>query len=259
MYLWSLPPSRLRASGRKMWHFSRLITRYHGYTSSLGLISPCHKGKSSGGGGGGKVILTPNFGRYVPRQSEKWARAPDQAPRSSVKMRGSGLSLSRFELENAGLRNELDPFWAWKCESPELPGRVWLALWPANPRRCWMLYRLKKFWKWWSPEWQNPPKNVEWWCSGTDFFVICENDMLRNGNSGLKMGVSRATHTNMHTYGSTPPPPREIIVRIHNYTDTFRFSRMTSYSYKFHRLRINQKGVTMFNDIPLRTRRVLSP
>ena len=36
--------------------------------------------------------------------------------------------------------------------------------------------------------------------------------MLRNGNSGLKMGVSRAAHTqyhNMHTYGSTPPPPPE--------------------------------------------------
>ena len=56
-------------------------------------------------------------------------------------MRGSGTSLSRFELENAGLRNELpvgrenaglrnelDPFWACKCESPELPRRVWLAL-----------------------------------------------------------------------------------------------------------------------------------
>ena len=28
--------------------------------------------------------------------------------RSSVKMRGSGTSLSRLELENAGLRNELD-------------------------------------------------------------------------------------------------------------------------------------------------------
>ena len=48
------------------------------------------------------------------RQSEKWARAPEQAPRSSVKMWGSGTSLSRFELEtDAGLRilrNELEPF-----------------------------------------------------------------------------------------------------------------------------------------------------
>ena len=41
--------------------------------------------------------------------------------RSSVKMWGSRTSLSRFELENAGVRNELNPFWAWKCESPDLP------------------------------------------------------------------------------------------------------------------------------------------
>ena len=27
------------------------------------------------------------------------------------------------------------------------------------------------------------------------FFYICENDMLRAGNVGLKMGVSRAAHT----------------------------------------------------------------
>ena len=41
----------------------------------------------------------------------------------------------------------------------------------------------------------------------TDFFwKFCENYMLRNGNSGLKMVVSRAAHIpNMHTYGSTPP------------------------------------------------------
>ena len=34
------------------------------------------QGKSPGGGG----VLTPNFGRYVPRQSEKMARAPERAP-----------------------------------------------------------------------------------------------------------------------------------------------------------------------------------
>ena len=28
-----------------------------------------------------------------------------------------------------------------------------------------------------------------------EIFVICENDMLRSGNLGLKMGVSRAAHT----------------------------------------------------------------
>ena len=147
--------------------------------------------------------------------------------------KGSGTS-STVERENAGLRNELEPFWAWKCGAPE---RAWAVLslkmrgsgtslirferendslrncqdasgWhgvlgpAANPAfglsRPWEAMnglKLKKFWKWWSPERQNPPKNVKWWCSGTDFLVICENYMLRNGNSGLKMGVSRAAHT----------------------------------------------------------------
>ena len=39
--------------------------------------------------------------------------------------------------------------------------------------------------------------------------VICENDMLRDGNSGLKNGSLARHIPNMHTYGSTlsPPPP----------------------------------------------------
>ena len=54
-----------------------------------------------------------------PRQSEKMARAPERAPGRawkwgsperawavlSLKMGGSGTSLSRFERKNAGLRN----------------------------------------------------------------------------------------------------------------------------------------------------------
>ena len=71
---------------------------------------------------GGGQLLTPNFGRYVPRQSEKWAPGSGTSSRSSMKMRGSGTSLSRFELENAGLRNELDPLierenaTLWNCQ-----------------------------------------------------------------------------------------------------------------------------------------------
>ena len=37
-------------------------------------------GEIPGGGGGGGGLLTPNFGRYVLRQSEIWARAPERAP-----------------------------------------------------------------------------------------------------------------------------------------------------------------------------------
>ena len=114
-----------------------------------------------GGGGGG---THPKF--WLVCAAAKWKMGPGSgtSSRSIVKMRGSGTSLSRFELENAGLLNELDPFWAWKCESPELPGRVWLALWPAaNPRRCrpWEAInglKLKEVWKLWSPERQNPPQ-----------------------------------------------------------------------------------------------------
>ena len=58
---------------------------------------------------------------------------------------------------------------------------------------------------------QNPPKNVKWWCSGTDFLEICENYMLRNGNSGLKMGVSRAAHTQYAYIMEVPPPPPRLI------------------------------------------------
>ena len=51
------------------------------------------------GGGGG--LLTPNFGRYVPRQSENGQGLRNGLPveRENV---GSGTSLSRFELENGG-------------------------------------------------------------------------------------------------------------------------------------------------------------
>ena len=37
--------------------------------------------------------------------------------------------------------------------------------------------------------------------------LFCENDMLRSGNLGLKMGVSRVAHTQYAIYGSAPPPP----------------------------------------------------
>ena len=42
------------------------------------IINPVMEVCGSRGGGGG--VLTPHFCRYVPRQSEKWARAPARAP-----------------------------------------------------------------------------------------------------------------------------------------------------------------------------------
>ena len=55
-------------------------------------------------------------------------------------------------------------------------------------------------------------KTLKWWCSGVDFSVICENDMLWSGNLGLKMGVSNIETwhiPNMHIiiWKCPPPPP----------------------------------------------------
>ena len=89
-------------------------------------------------------VLTPNIGMYVPRQSKKNGKGSGTSSRSSVKMGVSGTSLSRFELENGGLRNELEPFWAWKCGVPERPLtrgaaehlKMRISGTAANPRRC---------------------------------------------------------------------------------------------------------------------------
>ena len=157
------------------------------------------------GAGGGGGVLIPNFGRYVPRQSEKWARAPDRAPRSSVKMGGSGPNLSRFERETAGLRTDLEPFSAWKCGSPELPGRVWLALWPAaKPGRCRTLcvraepavgggerVEIKEILKMMV---SGTAKNVKWRCSRPDLFGhlwkwYAPERKFRAENGGLSRGT----------------------------------------------------------------------
>ena len=216
----------------------------------------------------------------------------------------SGTSLSRLELWiMGGLRNELEPFWAWKCGAPERPLtrgaaerlKMRISGTAANPRRCRTAWKcksperpltrgqlpnawkcesperplnprrmpnawkcesqsgtaanprrsaerlkmrisgtaasrgaaeraelrpweamnglkLKKFWKWWSPERQNPPKNVKWWCSGSGFFgnsvkMICSGTEIHDWKWG-----SRFTYPiYIHNYGSTPPPPRDMV------------------------------------------------
>ena len=79
----------------------------------------------------------------------------------SVKMRGSGTSL-----------RELDPFWAWTCESPERPltrgAAKRFAFGLSRPWEAMNGLKLKKFWKKWSPERQNPPEK-------------CKMVMLRKG------------------------------------------------------------------------------
>ena len=81
--------------------------------------------ENAGGGGYSPPILVGMCRGEV----KHWQliKGSGTSSRSSVKIGVSGTSLSRFELENAGHRNELDPFLAWKWESPELAGRVWLT------------------------------------------------------------------------------------------------------------------------------------
>ena len=58
-----------------------------------------------GGGGGGGYSPQSLVGIiYVPRQSETGQGLRNELP---------------IERENVGLRNELGPFWAWKCGDPD--------------------------------------------------------------------------------------------------------------------------------------------
>ena len=164
------------------------------------------------GGGGGGGGTHPKFWYVCVAAKWKMDKGSGTSSRSSVKMWGSGTSLSRFELENAGLRNELDPFWAWKCESPERPlTRGAAERFAFGLRRPWEAMnglKFKKFWKWWSPERQNPPKIVKWWCSGTDSFWgnlwkwYAPERKFKAENGGLSRGPYPIC-----IHMEVPPPP----------------------------------------------------
>ena len=130
-------------------------------------------------------------------------------------------ALEWVERENAGLRSELERETAglqnWLCRT-RLTGSV--TLWPAvTPGRCpehfvfrlaavsrpWAAlnsWKVKKFWKWWSPE--------------RIFLVTCENDML--WSLELKMGSFAWHRPNMHMEVSPSPlptPPMKLLIWIH--------------------------------------------
>ena len=72
--------------------------------------------------------LTPHFGSYVPRQSEKWGGS---GASSSVKM---GVSGTDFVGIKGGGSLELDIIIVKNVHALPMDGCVWLALWPdANP------------------------------------------------------------------------------------------------------------------------------
>ena len=95
-------------------------------------------------GGGGERTLIPQFGRYVPRQSEKWGPQAWLAAVSRPWAAINDLNVLKENFENDGLRSG-------KMQNGD-----------ALERK---------------------------------YFAICENDMLRNGNLGLEMGVSPVAHT----------------------------------------------------------------
>ena len=126
-------------------------------------------------------------------------------------MWGSGTSLSRFERENAGLRNELGPFWAWKCVSPERPltrGAAERFAAVGGDERV----EMKEILKMMISGTAKSAKKCKMVMLRNGFFGnLWKLYMLRNGNLGLKMGVSRAAHTLpicIHMEVPPPPPPR---------------------------------------------------
>ena len=173
-----------------------------------------------GGGGGGGGVLTPNFGRYVPRQSEKWARAPERAPGQAWK---------------AGLRIELEPFWAWKCGAAE---RAWYGFERENAslRNCQDVHvsgwrsgrpltrsaaelglsrpwegmnglKLRTFWKIMVSGTAKSAKKLKLWCSGADFFCnlwtwYAPERKFRAENGDLSRGTYRIC-----IRMEVPPPP----------------------------------------------------
>ena len=168
-----------------------------------------------GHGPGGGGVLTPNFGRYVPQQSEKWARAPERAPGRAWKCGAPERAWAVLSLKMCGLWNELDPFWAWKCESLELPGCVWLTLWPAaNPRRCWTL-RAEPPWE--GDEWVEIKEILKMMVSGTSKSTKkCKMVMLQNGCFGnlwkwyapeRKFRAENGGLVCIHMEVPPPPPP----------------------------------------------------
>ena len=105
-----------------------------------------------------------------------------------------------LSVKNAGLRNVLDPFWAWKCESPELrPGRVLLALWRSNPLplQNMMVSGTAK-----SAKKKNSDAPERIFCNLWKWYAPERNFRAENG------GLSRGTYPIcIHMEVPPPPPP----------------------------------------------------
>ena len=136
------------------------------------------------------------------------------------KSAGLRSELGEREHENAVLRSELGE--VERCGSLERTvGRICLVLWPAaNPGAPRQSEKCR------APEWarrarlrkpavgskiskimiSGTAKIVKRWCSGADYFKICENDMLRIGKFRAENGgLSHGTYP--ICIWKYPPPP----------------------------------------------------
>ena len=174
------------------------------------------------GGGGGGLYNSPKILVGMCRGKVKNGQGLRNGLPVERENVGSGTSLSCFELENAGLRIELEPFWAWKCESPD---RAWSVLsenaYLRNGREPAALPEPAVG----GDERVEIKEILKMMVSGTAKSAQkCKMMMLRNGffcnlwklyAPELKFraengGLSRCTYPiciHAYIYGSTPPPP----------------------------------------------------
>ena len=177
--------------------------------------------------------------------------------RSSVKMRGSGMSLSRFELENVGLRNEFDR----AVLSVKMPVSGTARPRLANPRRCQTLCVRAQ-----------PAVGGD---ERVEIKEIFKNDGLRNGKisqkilngdaperifrkfvkmicsgteiQGWKWGPSRAAHT-QYAYiimeVPPPPPPVETVAHFSNSRGSRSCSHLFCVNIKFFPVLISIGSIT---------------
>ena len=159
------------------------------------------------GGGGG--ALTPHHGRYVPSQSQKWGGGgPPELARawklgvsgtiSSIKIRVSGTNIGHSGTDG------------WMSGWHSVTGRGEVMNCKVQLVTAWTERNFEK----------DGLRNQQICCKiclaikngdavrGTKlFYHICENDMHRDKNLGLKMGVSSVAHTYHAIHTECPPPP----------------------------------------------------
>ena len=198
-------------------HFQRsVMLRNKPHSVTLAGYTYSHVHHPGGGGGGG---YSPQI--LVGMCRGKVKNGPGLRNELLVKRENAGLRIELepfFSVKNAGLRNGLDAVLSVKMR---VSGTARTRLAAAAERFAFGLswpweamngLKLRKCWKLWSPERQNPQQQkVKWWCSGADILVICENDNAPERKFRAKNGgLSRGTYPICIHMEVPPPPPRDV-------------------------------------------------